>query len=240
MLRIMELSIVVIVVAAVASAQTRGAISGQVKDPSGAAIPGASVAATNVETNVAVNTTTNAEGYYTLANLNPGTYELTVQFAGFKELKRGDILLRVADRVTVDLTMEVGAATERVEVTAAISLLRTEDAESGQVIDNRRIQELPQYNRNPLAFALLTANVNGTSEQESHTSDFRINGGRSAQAEYFIDGLPVTTGYLHNVPNSVPTMEGVSQFKVVTNGLSAEYGRLSGGAVVVVTKSGTN
>src|SRR6202023_1092750 len=83
-------------------------------------------------------------------------------------------------------------------------------------------------------------NVNGTSSQEGHNTDFRINGGRSAQAEYFIDGVPVTTGYQHNVPTSVPSMEAVGEFNVVTNGLSAEYGRLSGGAVVLVTRSGTN
>ena len=108
------------------------------------------------------------------------------------------------------------------------------------VIDNRRIQQLPAYDRNALAFATLTANVNGTSSQEGHNTDFRINGGRSAQAEYFIDGIPVTTGYQHNVPTSVPSMEAVGEFNVVTNGLSAEYGRLSGGAVVLVTRSGTN
>src|SRR4029078_11230723 len=81
---------------------------------------------------------------------------------------------------------------------------------------------------------------NGTSDQMTHDSDFRINGGRSDQAEYFIDGVPVTTGYLHNVPNSVPSMEAVGEFRVLTNGLSAEYGRLSGGAVVLVTRSGSN
>jgi hypothetical protein len=109
------------------------------------------------------------------------------------------------------------------------------------VIDNRRISELPQYNRNALAFALITPNVNNvTSENASHDADFRINGGRTAQAEYFVDGVPVTTGYRHDVPPSVPSMEAVGEFKVLTNGLSAEYGRLSGGAVTLVTRSGTN
>ena len=136
--------------------------------------------------------------------------------------------------------MAVGDITDRVEVSAEAPLLRTDDAQSGMVIDNRRIQQLPAYDRNALAFATLTANVNGTSSQEGHNTDFRINGGRSAQAEYFIDGVPVTTGYQHNVPNSVPSMEAVGEFNVVTNGLSAEYGRLSGGAVVLVTRSGTN
>jgi hypothetical protein len=102
------------------------------------------------------------------------------------------------------------------------------------VIDNRRIQELPQYDRNPLAFALLTPNVVGS------TGDLRINGGRTGQTEYFLDGVPLTTGYDHSVPASYPSREAVGEFKVITNGMSAEYGRLSGGAVVMVTRSGTN
>jgi hypothetical protein len=227
--------------ASVLSAQSGYAtLSGRVKDPTGAVMPGAALLAKNVNTNVVLNLRSNSEGYFTFANLIPGTYSLMAQFQGFRDFQRDDIVLRVGDRVTLDFTMEIGSAAERVTVTGSLPLLRTDDAQSGLVIDNKRIQELPQYNRNALAFALLTPNVNGTSDQMTHDSDFRINGGRAAQAEYFIDGQPVTTGYLHNVPNSVPSMEAVSEFRVLTNGLSAEYGRLSGGAVVLVTRSGTN
>jgi len=88
---------------------------------------------------------------------------------------------------------------------------------------------------------LLTPNVNSvTSEEQGYSSDFRINGGRTSESEYFVDGIPVTTGYLHNLPAGVPGMEAVAEFKVITNGMSAEYGRLSGGAVTIVTKAGTN
>lgn len=125
-------------------------------------------------------------------------------------------------------------------MTGQVPLLRTDDAQSGMVVDNKRIQELPAYDRNVLGLATLVVNVNGTSEQQGQTTDFRINGGRSAQAEYYVDGIPVTTSYDHNVPPSVPSMEAVEEFNVVTNGLSAEYGRLSGGGVVLVTRSGTN
>ncbi len=140
----------------------------------------------------------------------------------------------------VDLVLELGESTQRVTVTQQVSPLRTDDAQAGMVIDNQRIQQLPAYDRNVLSFATLVANVNGTSEQEGQSTDFRINGGRSAQAEYYVDGVAVTTGYQHNVPPSIPSMEAVEEFNVVTNGLSAEYGRLSGGAVVLVTRSGTN
>ncbi len=224
-----------------AQAQTgNAAISGHVTDVSGGSIVGASVSVKNNQTNVVRNTTTNAEGRFSVTNLIPGVYTLNAQFQGFKNLERDNIVLRVGDHVGLDLELEVGAAAERVTVTAELPLLRTEDVQSGLVIDNRRIQELPQYNRNALAFALLTPNVNGLSEQAGYSNDLRINGGRTAQAEYFIDGVPVTTGYQHNVPQAVPSREAIGEFKVLTNGLSAEYGRLSGGAVVLVTRSGTN
>ena len=227
--------------AALAMAQSSNAsISGRVKDATGAVIPGANISVKNSETNVARATTSNAEGIYIIANLIPGPYKLTADFQGFKSVEQGPFTLRVGDRVTLDLTMEIGAQAERITVSSEVPLLRTEDVQTGLVIDNRRIQELPQYNRNALAFATLTPNVNGTSDVGNHDSDLRINGGRTAQMEYFIDGQPVTTGYRHDVPPSVPSMEAVGEFKVLTNGLSAEYGRLSGGAVVLITRSGTN
>jgi hypothetical protein len=209
-------------------------VSGQVNDQTGAVMPGAAISINNTATNVTVTTQTNGEGRFTVPNLIPGTYALTASFQGFKNLERGDIVLRVGDRIGLDLTMEVGASADRVTVTGEVPRLRTEDAQMGLVIDNQRIQELPQYDRNPLAFALLTPNVTGS------IGDLRINGGRTGQTEYFLDGVPLTTGYDHSVPASYPSREAVGEFKVITNGLSAEYGRLSGGALVLVTKSGTN
>ena len=216
-------------------------ISGKVTDATGAVIPNATISARNNDTNVLRRTQSNAEGLYTIPNLIPGNYTLSVQFQGMKNVERPGIALRVGDRVAIDISMEVGSQTERVTVTGEAPLLRVEDVQAGLVIDNRRISELPQYNRNALAFALLTPNVNNvTSENEGHDADFRINGGRTAQAEYYIDGIPITTGYRHDIPPVVPSMEAVGEFKVVTNGLSAEYGRLSGGAVTLATRSGTN
>jgi hypothetical protein len=227
--------LIALLLASAVHAQTGNAsLSGQVKDQTGAVMPGTTVTVKNNATNVAVTTTTNSEGRYTFTNLIPGEYTLTASFQGFKNLERGNIVLRVGDRVGIDLSMEVGGSAERVTVTSEVPLLRTEDVQTGLVIDNRRIQELPQYDRNPLAFALLTPNVTGSSQ------DLRINGGRSGQTEYFLDGVPLTTGYDHSVPASYPSREAVGEFKVITNGMSAEYGRLSGGAVVLVTKSGTN
>ncbi len=216
-------------------------VSGKVSDATGAVIPTALISARHTDTNVVRTTQSNTDGLFTIPNLIPGNYSVTAQSPGMKNVERGNVLLRVGDRVSIEFVMEVGSQTERVTVTSEAPLLRLDDVQSGLVIDNRRILELPQYNRNALAFALLTPNVNSVNSQnQGHDADFRINGGRTAQAEYFVDGVPVTTGYLHNVPPSIPSMEAVGEFKVLTNGLSAEYGRLSGGAVTLITRSGTN
>ncbi|MCC6587226.1 MAG: TonB-dependent receptor [Bryobacterales bacterium] len=212
-----------------------GSISGRITDPTGAVIAGASVSIQNSATNVRQTTETNPEGRFSVTNLIPGTYSVTAAHQGFRTVERDNVLLRVGDRLSLDIPLEIGASAERVTVTAEVPLIRTEDAQAGLVIDTKRIQDLPQYNRDPLAFVFLTPNVIGSSQ-----SDLRINGSRTKQIEYFIDGVPVTTGYLHDVPPSVPSREAIAEFKVITNGLSAEYGRLSGGAVQLVSRSGTN
>ena len=236
--RLLVSSLVFVALASILPAQTGNAsISGVVQDNSGAVIPGVTVSVKSVQTNVVRTARSNAEGRYSVANLIPGSYTLTAEFSGFKNLERENILLQVGDRIALDLVMEIGAASERVTVTGQVPLLRTEDVQSGLVIDNKRVQELPQYNRDPLAFTLLAPNVSGTSER---AGDLRINGGRATQIEYFVDGVPMTTGYDHTVPNSLPGREAIAEFKVLTNGLAAEYGRLSGGAVIMVTRSGGN
>jgi hypothetical protein len=234
-------SVLLVCFASILSAQGGYAmVSGRVQDISKAVVPRVVVTARNVNTDVTVNSLSNSQGYYVFATLIPGTYVIKAQQSGFRDSERDGIVLQVGDHVEIDIVLEIGPSSQSVTVTEQVALLRTDDAQSGMVIDNQRIQQLPEYDRNALAFATLVANVNGTSEQEGQSTDFRINGGRSAQAEYYIDGTPVTTGYQHNVPPSVPSMEAVGEFNVVTNGLSAEYGRLSGGGVVLVTRSGTN
>ncbi len=218
------------------NAQLRGLVS----DPSGSAVPGAGIVITNTATGVVRESVSNGQGVYRLPLLPPGKYTMQVTKDGFKSIQQREIVLQIDDLVTLDIHLEVGAQSQSVSVVAEMPLLRKDDAQTGLVIDNKRIQELPQYNRNALAFAQLAPNVNGTADQQGYSTDFRINGGRTAKAEYIIDGVAVTTGFRHDVPPSIPSMEAVGEFKVITNGLSAEYGRLSGGAVTLVTRSGTN
>jgi hypothetical protein len=239
--RIILFALSTLLLAATLSAQSGNAtVAGQITDASGAIIPEATVSVQNRDTNVIQSTKTNSEGRYSITGLIPGIYKLYAESSGFKKTEQPAFQLQVGDRVALDLILQIGATNESVTVTSEVPLLRTDDAQAGLVIDNRRIMELPQYDRNPLAFAQLAPNVNGSSGQGNYGSDFRINGGRTNQTEYILDGQPVTTGYLHNVPPSVPSKEAIAEFKVMTNGLSAEYGRLSGGAVILATRSGTN
>ena len=231
--------------AAVVSFGQTAQLSGRAMDPYAGAIPGVDIVVANTETGIRRRAVTNPDGYYSVAMLQPGPYRLLARKDGFQPASREGIVLHAADVLTVDLPLQIGIVTQQITVTAELRLLRTGDAQTGQVIDHRRIEELPQYNRNVLAFAQLAAGVNGTSDQPGadmygNVADFRINGGRTTQSEYVIDGVAVTDGYTHSVPASVPSPEAVQEMKVVTNGLSAEYGRLSGGIVVLATRSGAN
>lgn len=222
-----------------------GSIAGKVADPSGAIIVGAKVTATNIATNVKIEHSTNALGDYQLLQLPPGNYHVEVGAAGFKTLKRSGVVVQVGDRITLNLAMEVGEISETVNVSAEAPLLRTQDAQLGEVISNKMITNLPQLNRDPLQLLRLSGNVQGDGgraggDNDGETSDTRINGGRTAGVEYLVDGATMGTGRGHKVARVSPTMEAVGEFKVVTNGLSAEYGRFSGGVVELVTNSGAN
>jgi hypothetical protein len=220
-------------------------LSGKVSDPSGAVITGVEITITNTGNGAERKVITTEEGLYSAPSLQPGNYRLVAVRRGFRPSIREGLTLQVNDDVRLNLNLELGAASEQVVVTADVPLLRTDDAETGLVIDNRRIEELPQYDRNVLAFAHLAPAVSGTAESPSTSenggeNDYRIAGGRTTGSEFYIDGISVTEGYSKNLPPSIPSPEAVQEFKVVSSGLSAEYGRLSGGAVTIITRGGSN
>jgi hypothetical protein len=215
-------------------------IGGRVTDPSGAVVPQTDVTVKNTATGVQRKTQSNDEGYYLIPLLQPGNYTLTAQKAGFRPVSQEGIVLQVGDRTTLNLHMEVGTLTDSVTITAEVPLMRTEDAQTGQVVNNTMIQNLPQLQRDPLHLLLLSGNIQGSGSRAQPGSDTRINGGRTIGIEYRIDGITAGTGLGHKVADTTPTMEMVSEFKVVTNGVSAEYGRFSGGVVEVATQRGAN
>ena len=238
----------VVLLPCLAWGQVSGSISGTVTDPTGSVIPGATVTATAVETKAAVAAKTSGEGRYQFLELRPGVYDVQADAPGFKKLTRSGVTLEVAGRITLDLAMDVGTSTEVVSVTAEAPQLRTEDEQIGEVIDQTMIRNLPQLDRNPLELVQLSGNVSGSGISGPTcyaggcgSADLTISGGRTMSLDYTVDGINISTGRWHGIEwTAVPTMESVAEFKVITGGMSAEYGRSSGGLVEVVTQGGTN
>lgn len=233
----------------------RGTINGRVTDATGAGVPAATVVATNVGTAEESRATTSQEGDYTVPFLKPGKYNIGVEAAGFKHVSRENIEVRVNDRVTVDFSMEVGAVTENLVVTAAAPLLEETTASRGAVLDNLRVTELPLSGRNPINFTNLTPGVmfNGNPQftrpfDNGDNINFSINGGLRQTNSYMLDGTPDeavtdtagdrTRGNLNIA--YIPTVDAVQEFRVVTNFYDAQYGRTGGGIINITTKSGVN
>lgn len=224
-----------------ASAQSTGAISGVVKDSSGGVIPGADVTVTNTQTGVAVTGVSLADGKFLFPSVLPGTYVTAVELTGFKRYAGSPFELHVGDRLTFDVVLEIGNAEEEVIVTADAPLLRTADAQVGEVINNKFISNLPQLNRNPFALLSLAGNVQGSTTTDAQgRNSVQLNGGRTSAVDYYVDGGVVNSGQGNRLTNGMLSMDAVSEFKIVTAGISAEYGRISGGYVTLVTKGGTN
>jgi hypothetical protein len=236
-----------------------GSITGHVTDTTGALVEGATVTAMNVATDVRTTVTTNNAGIFLLQDLIPGTYSIEVTKTGFKKVERPNTLVQVSDNIGVDFRLQVGTVSETVTITAQTPQLRTEDAQEGEVVNEQMIQTLPTFANNggvrdPLSLVTLAGNMQGAGGRAgweiqvqdqnkfiyNGPNDTRVNGGTLGGLEYLVDGVPVTGGLVHNVANSAPTEDDVQEFKVITNGMSSEYGRLSGGAVEITTKSGSN
>ena len=221
----------------------QGVIMGYVKDTSDAAIPGAAVTITNVDTNISHETTTDAGGYYRSIPLAVGNYTVAVEYAGFKRTVRAGLTLEVQQQALVDLVMEVGAVSEEITVTAATPLLQTSEASQGEVIENRKIVDLPLNGRSYLQLALLTKGAN-VPASGSRFGGFTAGGLRSDHNNYLLDGMDNNSnqhaGQGRTGQVISPSIDAVQEFKVLTNAYSAEYGRNVGGVVNVVIKSGTN
>lgn len=221
-------------------------VQGVVTDSSGAVIPDATVSIQALATNVSKVSKTNAEGVYVIPFLAPGQYTLLAEKQGFASTKQSDILLQVGDKMTLDLRLEIGTTSTQVEVNDAPPLVNTNSPSLGQVIENRRIIELPLNGREPFSLAALAPGVvppppGGFVHQGGAVPS--INGASNFTSEVTLDGVPNTTPR-NAGPNNfliyTPSVDAVSEFKVETNSLSAEYGRFNGGVISVVMKSGTN
>ncbi len=220
---------------------------GTVTDPTGAAIPDASVTATDVATRISTKTTADAAGNYILPSLHPSTYNITVEKTGFKSTTLSGITLLVDQQARVDAKLEVGQVTTTVEVTGAAPLVETSTASVGTVIGEQQVMELPLNLRRFGALASLvpgTTSDNGGFASQSFGSPFSettysANGARSSSNNYLIDGAD-TRNLTFGGFAVQPTPDAVQEFKIQTNIYSAAFGRAAGSTINLVTKSGTN
>jgi hypothetical protein len=227
--------------------QGRGTISGTVTDPSGAAVKSAKVTVRNTGTNTTVVTESNGEGYYLSPPMNVGAYEVSAQAAGFKKEIRTGITLEVDQHAEVNLQLQVGLATESVQVVGEASLVNTDNASTGQVIENKRVNDLPLNGRNAFALVQLAPDVHsnagpnqsGFADRGTSLSDWSINGGPNAANLLLVDGTVAQNSYYPDL-NADLAVDAVQEFKVQSGSMSAEYGFTLGGVVNVATKAGTN
>jgi len=231
-----------------ANAQTTfGTLTGAITDPSGAVVPGVQVTLTNTGTNAKQVTTTNADGIYEFVNVLPGNYRIDAEKSGFKHFSRSPVVVQTQQSYRIDITMQLGAITQSVQVTAATPLLQSQSASLGQVIAGRAVGEMPLNGRNVFNLMSLVPSVVPQGQSQGTPTganpfafnNYQINGAFGNQSAIFLDGVPENNGYL-NLPAFVPTQDSIQEFKVQTDNLGPEWGRFAGGVMNLTTKSGTN
>jgi hypothetical protein len=217
--RVCLVAIAAILVASVALAQTdRGTITGTLADSTGAVVPGASVQVTNTETGAQYDTVTTGTGNYTLASLVAGNYNLTVAVTGFKKFTQEGIQVTVAQTARVDVTLEVGAISDAVTITADAPLLKTENADqSYEIAVNQRIDALPLpplYVRNPLNWAGFVPGVVGNANGPAGSSTIKVNGSPATSYKVMVDGQDITSSI--DPSHTLEQQPGVEMMQEVT------------------------
>jgi hypothetical protein len=242
---ILPLGLLVLSTVSAFGQESRATLLGTVTDPSGAVIPGVDIIVQNTRTNSKTAVVSNESGYFEAPFLLPGSYRLEAQLTGFKRYLREGIALQTGERVTLNFSLELGQTTEQVTVVATAQLLETNSASSGQVIDNRRINELPVTDMNPFALAHLASGVARNAEpmfnrafDNGRTSNISIAGAGNRGNEWTLDGMPNSTA--GNQVSYVPPTEAVQEFKVEISSFDAASGHVMGGSINVSIKSGTN
>ncbi len=235
-------------------------ISGTVKDASGAAISGATVTATSVETGVAQTQLTNAQGFYSFQSLPLGHYDIQVQQTGFKLFRETGLLLDVDSALVVDAALRVGQTKEVVEVSAETLHVETSSTQLGEVIDTQEMTGVPLVSRSYTDLLALQPGVVSSSSGMSgalagpfnstgvvmplvsgdlNAGGLSVNGMREADNGFLLNGATVQEPGFGGTA-VIPNLDSIAEFRILTNNFDAEYGNYSGGQINVITKSGTN
>ncbi|NUQ30293.1 MAG: TonB-dependent receptor [Acidobacteriaceae bacterium] len=222
-----------------------GTLKGSVTDSQGAAIAGATVTLTDVNTKIARTAVSNGSGEYLFSAVDPGTFDLTVTSSNFQTYVRKGVSVATQQTVTIDTPLAVGASSTTVEVTADAPLVDSSTASNGQVFDTQKLQDLPNLGRNPFLLTKLNTNVTATGDprfnrfqDQSGSSAISVSGGPINGNNYEIDGVPITD--FSNRAVIIPSVDAVQEMKIQTNTYDAEMGRTGGGNFNTLLKSGTN
>ena len=247
-LRTLFIGLVAVFYASAALAQATAQITGTVKDSSGGVLPGANVTATQTETGFKREVVTDADGLFSFPGIPIGPYRLDVSLQGFRTSIQTGIVLQVNSNPNVPIVLELGTVAEAITVTANTQTVETRNLGIGQVMDNKRIVELPLNGRNPAdLLALLPAAV---PQPQNNATSRSMGGSNGGQAYSLAGGLSfgvswVLDGAMHNNPYDnlnlpLPFPDAMQEFRAETSAMTAQNGTHSGGAVNAVTKSGTN
>ena len=241
----MKLIVSVLLIASSVFAQvSTGTLVGTVTDPSGAALPSSKVTIRHLATGDSRDVTANDRGEFTASFLRTGDYAVTVTAKGFKTKTINNITIRVDQTVNLPVDLDIGAVAESVEVTATTPLVDSTTSSIGQVIENKKIVELPLNGRNAFALGLLAGNTIPVSGMGTNLP-FVAGGGRFSTNDVMLDGIDNNTSVNANAIgrngiNYTPSVDAVAEFKVKTNNFSAEFGRSAGAIISATTRSGSN
>ena len=230
------------------SAQTSATIAGRITDTSGAIVPGATVTAKHRERGIERFTVSGADGRYVIAGLPVGTYGVRAEVSGFKPLVREGVTLAVGQAATLDFVLDVGGVVETVSVTGVTSPVNTRTGELSYLVDERAIEQLPLNGRNYTDLAFLQPGVTPYPFRDggsvvAHGLGMSVNGQDPRANVYLLDGTllnDMTNGPAGSAAGTALGTETVQEFRVETNAYGAEFGRMSGGQVNVITKAGSN
>src|SRR5438876_1765179 len=230
-----------------AAAASRGqsitsSLIGSVHDETGAVVPFAAVTAVDIATNARASSKTDASGDYLLLQLKPGSYTVEVEAAGFKKYIQSGIVLELQQQARLDVSLAVGQLAETVTVQADASRLETTTSTIGDVVNNRAILNLPLNTRNVFSLIYLTPGVSGGIGNDYNSLSYSVNGARGTSSEAMVDaatgGFPTVNGFFGI--GVFPSVDALSEFKMMNSNYSAEFGRSLGNVVNLIYKSGTN
>lgn len=238
--------VIVLLSAALLLAQDTASVTGTVRDPSGASVANAQVAVTAADRGITRSTTTNSEGEYSVPALPPGSYNLSVTAQGFKKYTATNVVLNVAQKARVDVSLQVGATTTEVTVLGeSVAQVETQSSDLTGTVTGKQITQLALNGRNFTQLVTLVPGVSNQTGQDEGTVGiygnvaYSINGGRTEYNNWEIDGGDNMDNGSNSTLNVYPNVDAIAEFKVLTSNYGAQYGRNASGTIEVETKSGS-